>query len=65
MSLNRYENLRRYLYISPPNPTEAPTEPDTAQAASKQPQPCLRDPEELEAWWWRLEPMLSTFRNAC
>jgi hypothetical protein len=48
MSLNRYENLRRYLHISPPNPTDAPTELDTAQAASEQPQSCLRDPEELE-----------------
>jgi hypothetical protein len=65
MSLNRYENLRQYLHLSPPKPTDVPTELNAAQAASKQPQSCLRDPEDLEFWWWRLELMLSTFRNAC
>jgi hypothetical protein len=61
MSLNRYENLRRYLHISPPN---ALTKPDAAQAAFGHPQSCLRDPEDLEFWWWRLEPMLSVFCDA-
>ena len=62
MLLNRYENLRRYLYISPPN---APTNLDAAQAASEHPQSCQRDLEDLESWWWKLEPMLSIFRDAC
>jgi hypothetical protein len=50
MSLNRYENLRQYLHISLPNPTDAPIEPDAdaARAASKQPQSCQRDPKDIE-----------------
>ena len=27
MTLNRYENLRRYFHVSPPKPTESPSEP--------------------------------------
>ena len=65
MSLNRYENLRRHLHISPPNPVDAPIEPLKNQDASKLPQSCLRDPKDLEFQWWRLEPMLGTFCNAC
>jgi Transposase IS4 len=85
MSLNRYENLRRYLYISPLKSTELlavpqkPLEPylesqkppkplykaQEPTDASELPQPCLDDPKDLEHWWWRLEPMLSTFRTAC
>ena len=50
MSLNRYENLHRYLHISPPEPNIEPQEP-------------LDDKDEH--WWAKLEPMLSTFRTAC
>lgn len=61
MSLNRYENLRRYLHISPLKLMEPqePLEPlDKAQNTPK-------DLEDLEHWWQRLEPMLSTFRTTC
>jgi hypothetical protein len=55
MSLNRYENLRRYLHISKP-----------ASEASESPQSHLEDSsEDKELWWWRLEPMISTFRLGC
>jgi hypothetical protein len=33
--------------------------------ASKPPQPCLEDSEDPEHWWWRFEPMLSTFCTEC
>ena len=49
MSLNRYENLRRYLHMSKP-----------ALETSESPQS-----EDEELWWWRLEPMISTFRGGC
>ena len=52
MSLNRFENLRRYLHISKPTleSIQAPIPAD--------------DNENIdEFWWWRLEPMLSTFRD--
>lgn len=55
MSLNRYENLRRYLHVSKP-----------ASEMSESPQPHLEDSlEDEELWWWRLEPMISTFREGC
>jgi hypothetical protein len=50
MSLNRYENLRRYLHISPPEPDIEFQEPLDSEG---------------EHWWAKLEPMLSTFRTAC
>src|SRR5271163_2513761 len=72
MSLNCYENLHRYLHISPPNPVDTPMELGRrnqksleTQEASELPQSCLEDSEDLEFWWWKLEPMLSTFRNGC
>jgi Transposase IS4 len=56
MSLNRFENLRRYLHVSPLT-TVPPLEP------------CIEshDPSdaEIQSWWAKLEPMLSTFRIAC
>jgi hypothetical protein len=55
MSLNRYENLRRYLHVSKP-----------ASKMSESPQSHLEDSsEDEELWWWRLEPMISTFREGC
>jgi Transposase IS4 len=56
MSLNRYEDLRRYLHISKP-----------ALEMSKLPQLDPENDDEVddELWWWRLEPIISTFRNGC
>jgi hypothetical protein len=58
MSLNRSENLRRYLHVSPPKrpdsqmETQQPLEPlqacPEAQEARKPPLPCLEDSEEEE-----------------
>jgi hypothetical protein len=50
MSLNRFENLRRYLHVSKP---------------TLEPIPADDDKNINEFWWWRLEPMLSTFRDWC
>ena len=75
MTLNRYENLHRYFHVSPPKPTESPSEPpepSESYVESRQPQEpsheAQEDPEvseDKENWWWKLEPMLSTFRTAC
>jgi hypothetical protein len=55
ISLNRFENLRRYLHVSKP-----------ASETSKSPQSHLENSSEGdELWWWRLEPMISTFRRGC
>ncbi len=68
MSLNRDENLRCYLHVSPPKrldsqiETQQPLEP--LQAGPK-PQEAQASLEAQEQWWWRLEPMLGTFRTAC
>jgi hypothetical protein len=85
VSLNRYENLRCYLYISPPESLQSlqsqqpssccasqPPEPQIAQGTAEVSQLSLDNSLEEEDstkgdeyWWWRLEPMLSTFRTAC
>ena len=76
MLLNRYENLRRYLHISKPGPipSQQPPEPYKPRTETQQsPQPLEHYSEdsedeveaETEVWWWRLEPLLSTFRIAC
>ena len=85
MSLNCYENLYWYLYISLLKPTEPlakPQKPSEPYIKSQKPpkplykaqelikasellQSCLDDLEDIEHWWWKLEPMLSTFRTTC
>jgi hypothetical protein len=75
MSLNRYENLRRYLHVSPPKcpdsqmETQKPLEPLQAspevQELQESPLPYLQNLKEEEQWWWKLEPILGTFRTAC
>jgi hypothetical protein len=77
MTINRYENIRRFLHISKPilepamenRPPLFVFEPCTK---APQPQDCLEDSSEEEElvddgniWWWRLEPLLSTFCTAC
>lgn len=57
MTLNRYENLRRYIHVS--KPTQLPPEPRTKEEDEKLPMEIL---EKL--WWWKMEPLLSTFRAA-
>jgi hypothetical protein len=52
MSLNRYENLRRYLHLSPPKNPNSQTETEEEE-------------EKEEEWWWRLDPLFTVFRTAC
>jgi hypothetical protein len=55
MSLNRFENLRHYLHISKPS-----------LETSELPQSSLDNDDDINKfWWWRLEPMISTFRDGC
>ena len=67
ISLNRFENLRRYLHISPP--IAKTTRPEQTQAPSMEtPQSQELDSsaeEEEQLWWSKLEPLISTFRTAC
>jgi hypothetical protein len=77
MTLNRYENLRRFLHISKlvPEPTmenQLPLPMPKPRTKAPQPQTYLEDSSEEEelgedgdVWWWRLEPLLSTFYIAC
>jgi hypothetical protein len=77
MTLNRYENLRRFLHISKPVPeptmeNQPPLPTSKPQTEAPQPQDCLEDSLEEEeliedgnVWWWRVEPLLSTFCIAC
>ena len=58
MTLNRYENLRRYLHIS--EPTQLPPEPRTEEEEEKLSTEIL---EKL--WWWKMEPLLRNFRTLC
>jgi hypothetical protein len=69
MSLNRYKNLRRYFHVSP---LEPPIARKDAQKATEPLQLCLNNSLEEEDsleegvhWWWRLEPMSSTFCTVC
>jgi Transposase IS4 len=74
MTLNRYENIQRFLHISKPV-LESATEiqlPSKPCAEALQPQDCLEDSLEEEEpvedgniWWWKVEPLLSTFCTAC
>jgi hypothetical protein len=57
MTLARFESLRRYIHVS--EPTQLPPEPRTEEEEEKLPTETL---EKL--WWWKLEPLLSTFRAA-
>ena len=57
MTLNRYENLRRYLHIS--ESTQLPPEPRDEEEEEQLPTEIL---EKL--WWWKIEPLLGTFRIA-
>ena len=57
MTLSRYESLRRYVHIS--KPTQLPSEPRTEEEEDTLPTETL---EKL--WWWKMEPLLSTFRAA-
>jgi hypothetical protein len=52
MSLNRYENLRRYLHLSPPKNPNSQIETEEEE-------------EKEEEWWWRLDPLFTIFRIAC
>jgi hypothetical protein len=77
MALNCYENLRRFLHISKPilepkieNPTPPPPPEPCTEALQPQERPeDSSEDEELgdngNVWWWRAEPLLSTFRTAC
>src|SRR5947207_643394 len=56
MLLNCFENLCRYLHISP-QMTTLPPEPDMESENSSD--------AEIQSWWSKLEPMLSSFHTAC
>jgi len=58
MTLNRYEQLRRYLHIS--EPTQSTPEPRPSEEEELLP----TEPED-RLWWWKLEPLIGSFRNAC
>ena len=49
MILNRYENLRQYFHVSPPKPTESPSEspePSELYVESWQPQEPSHEAQE-------------------
>jgi hypothetical protein len=58
MTLTQYENLWHYIHVS--NPIQLPPEPHTKEEEQALPTETL---ERL--WWWKMEPLLSTFRSAC
>jgi hypothetical protein len=57
ISLNRFEDLRRYLYIADPKLQEhcQNDENDSDDEA----------PEKSIGWWYKLEPIASEFRSNC
>src|SRR2546421_4425957 len=57
MTLARFESFRRYLHVS--SSTQLPPEPHDEEEEEKLPVETL---EKL--WWWKMEPLLSTFRAA-
>jgi len=58
MSLRRYEALRKYIHLSEPD--QLPPEPRNPAEEELLPTETM---EKL--WWWKVEPLLSHFRNAC
>ena len=67
ISLNRLENLRRYLHVSKPIPKATQVEQTQESPIETQQPQELESPteEEQQLWWSKIEPLLSTFRTAC
>jgi hypothetical protein len=69
MSLNRFEDIKRFLHISPPTVGQASQHGGQYPQASQQ--PLKHDDSEDEApersttWWHKLEPIASEFRTHC
>ncbi len=56
MLINRYETLRRYLHIS--DPIQLPPEPQ-----DKEEEKTLISKIIEKLWWWKLELLISQFRD--
>jgi hypothetical protein len=56
ISLNRFEDLKRYMHISDPTPSNAPPNKDDSDDEI---------PEKSTEWWHKLEPIASEFRDLC
>src|SRR5882757_2120692 len=57
MTLNRYEQLRRYLHVSELSQQAPIPQENEEDLLSIEPEDRL--------WWWKLEPLISHFRDAC
>jgi hypothetical protein len=56
MSLNRFEDLKRFMHISPPDNVNDVKEDDKSHDES---------PMLSTSWWSKVEPLASEFRTAC
>ena len=72
ISLNRFEDLKRYMHISDPTPSNAPLDnPSNALSNAPSNVPLNKDdsddetPEKSTEWWYKLEPIASEFRDLC
>jgi DNA-directed RNA polymerase specialized sigma24 family protein len=81
MSINRFENLRRYLHVSDPNDLEDKEEEyeevdeegegegegdgDGEGEGEGEGGEGEGDERVEETWWYKMNPLLSTFRMAC
>jgi hypothetical protein len=65
MSLNRFEDLKRYMHISPiaTQRTQNTTQNAAQNAAQNADNSDDESPEKSTNWWYKLEPIASEFRS--
>lgn len=56
MSLNRFEDMKRFLHISRPTAAQGLNEEEDSEDEA---------PEQSTHWWYKLEPLASELRSAC
>jgi hypothetical protein len=56
MSLNRFQDMKRFFHVSPPTAAQGGEEEDGSDDEA---------PEKSIGWWYKLEPIASEFRTRC
>ncbi len=56
ITLNRFKDLKRYMYISDPTPKVSPNESQKDGSENE-------TPEKSVEWWYKFKPIASEFRN--